>query len=157
MFEQNKLGIWTRVFLSFALLAVLIGGGYAVYRMGFTQGAIATEAGDLAISEWFDRPAVGHGHYYPYGFGFFSLGRFFFGFFFLMLVFGLFRRIIFGPRWARWAYGWGPRPGKRGHRHGPRGYCGPRGRGWHHWYHGWESEEGEERDSEESPEEDKST
>ena len=67
MFEQNKLGIWTRVFLSLALLAVLIGGGYAVYRMGYTQGAIATEAGDLAISEWLDRPTVGHGHYYPYG------------------------------------------------------------------------------------------
>lgn len=162
MFEREKLGIWTRVFLSFVLLAVLIGGGYAVYRMGFTQGAIATEAGDLTLSNWFDRPLTGHSHHYPYGFGFFSIWRFFFGFFFLMMVFGLFRRIIFGPRWARWGYGWGPHPGKwgsgygprsgrRGYRFGPRGYCGHPN---HPWYP-WSSEEDTEKDPETESEEDK--
>lgn len=158
MFEREKMSTWVRVTLSFVLLAVLIGGGYAVYRMGFTQGAIATDAGDLAISDWVDRPLVGHGYHYPFGYGIFSMGRLFFGFFFLMLVFGLFRRIIFGPRWARWGYGWGPRPGKWGHKYGPRGYCGPhghRGHRWHPWYPG-DSEEDTEKDTEDASEEDKS-
>ena len=141
--------------LSFVLLAVLIGGGYAVYRMGFSQGAVAAEAGDLSISDWFNRPLVGHGHYYPYGFGFFSLGRIFFGILFLWLVFGLFRRIIFGPRWARWGYGWGPRPGKWGYKYGPRGYCGPHGHRWHPWYP-WDGEEDSEETSDDMPEEDTS-
>jgi hypothetical protein len=154
MFEREKTSIWVRVLLSFVLLAVLVGGGYAVYRLGYTQGAIATEAGDLAISEWHENPVVGRGYYHPYARGFFPLGSFFFGLLFLWLVFGLFRRIVFGPRWARWAYGWGPHQGKRGDKYGPRGYCGPHG---HRWHHGWGPEEGEEQDSEESPEEDKST
>lgn len=147
MIERKKVSIWVRVLLSFVLLAVLVGGGYAVYRMGFAQGAIAAEAGDLAIGDWHENPVVGRGYYHPYARGFFPLGSFFFGLFFLMLAFGLFRRIIFGPRWARWGYGWGPHPGK----YGPRGHRG------HRWHHGWGPEDGEEPDSEESSEKDKST
>jgi hypothetical protein len=118
MFEREKSGVWVRVILSLVLLAVLLGGGYAIYRFGFTQGALAVEAGDFWPEGWHDHPMMPY-RYPMHGRGFFPFGSLLFGFFFLMLVFALFRRIIFGPRWARWGYGYGSR-GFHGHPGHPR-------------------------------------
>jgi hypothetical protein len=106
MNEKEKSTIWIRVLLSIVLLAVLVGGGYAVYRLGFNQGTMSAEAGEFPMEHWFDAPMVPHHSYYPrMGHSFFPWGGLLFGLFFLMLVFALFRRIVFGPRWMRWGYG----------------------------------------------------
>jgi hypothetical protein len=118
MYENEKSTIWMRVLLSVVLLALLVGGGYAVYRLGFTRGAVSAEAGEFPMEHWFDAPMVPHHSYYPrMGYAFFPLGGLLFGLFFLMLVFGLFRRIVFGPPWMRWGYG--PHDSYR-HPHHPR-------------------------------------
>jgi hypothetical protein len=73
-----------------------------------------------------------HNYYPMYGYGFFPFGSFLFGLFFLMLVFGLFRRILFGPRWMRWGYG-------------PRGYYK------HHGHPRWGSDPCSEKDPDQPP------
>jgi len=124
MKENEKSNLWVRVLLSVVLLAVLIGGGIAIYYMGYNHGAIATDTGDLALERWEMYEMMPHHGYYPMmGHGYFPFGGLLFGFLFLMLVFALFRRIVFGPRWMRWGYG------PYGHYRHPRwwGYPGPEG------------------------------
>ena len=122
MFEREKIGVWVRVLMSLVFLAVLIGGSYAIYRFGFAQGAIAADAGDFALDAWDKHPMVPY-RYPMHPRGFFPFGGLLFGFFFLMLIFGLFRRIVFGPRWYRWGYDCGPR-GFHGHPDHPRWHRG---------------------------------
>ena len=118
MFERDKPSAWVRVLLSFVLLAVVIGGGYAVYRFGFAQGAVAADGGEFMMDNWTAYPMMKQ-NYSPYARGFSPFGSLFFGLIFLMLLFGIFRRLIFGSRSARWGYG-------------PHGYHGHPG---HHRYH----------------------
>ncbi|MEN8241780.1 MAG: hypothetical protein ABFS17_07655 [Chloroflexota bacterium] len=104
MFEREKPSTWVRVLLSLALLAVVIGGGYAVYRFGYAHGAIAADSGELLFEDWNAHPMMDQ-NFYPHGRSFYPRGNIFFGLIVIVLLFGLFRRLVFGPRWARWGYG----------------------------------------------------
>lgn len=137
MFEQEKPRVWGRVLLSVVLLAVLVGGGFALFRMGFVQGAVAADAGDFALDGWYGHPMSYRSYSPMMGHSFFPFGSLLFGFFFLMLVFGLFRRILFGPRWMRWGYPYGP-----------RGFYGPHG---HHGHPHWGPKPGREGAPEREP------
>jgi hypothetical protein len=107
-----------RFMAALLLIAILAGGGYAVYRLGFTQGyavGIAQTAGD---SQQFRQGFP----YYPgfmmphFGFGFFPIfplfGFLFFGFFILMLVGFIFRPRHWGPAGMQHMHDhpWGPPP-----------------------------------------------
>lgn len=122
MFEREKPSIWVRVLISFVLLAIILGGGYAVYRLGYAQGAVAAEGGELILENWSAHPMMDH-NFHPYARGYTPRGNIFFGLLFMLMLFGFARRMIFGPRWARWGYG-----PHRFHGH-PRypgyGDCGP--------------------------------
>lgn len=96
MFENNRRYGWIRVLSGLLLLVILVGGGYMLFRAGFSQGAISAAEGDLTVPE-FARSVRWH---YPYGGHFFFPGGFLFGLLFLFLIFGLFRRAFFAPRWG---------------------------------------------------------
>lgn len=96
MFERNRRLGWFRLVAGLLLLAVLIGGGYMLFQAGFSQGAIAAGDGEFAFH---DLPYGPRGYYPMHGRIFFP-GGFFLGLLFLFLVFGLFRRMVFGPRWG---------------------------------------------------------
>jgi hypothetical protein len=97
MFTRSR--IWVRVLFGVLALALIIGGGMFLFRVGYSRGAMVNGAEGLNFGDWdymhgYSRPMMGY-HYFPFG-------GFLFGFFFLVLIFGLMRRAIFGPRW-----GWG--------------------------------------------------
>ena len=126
MFEREKPSTWVRVLISFVLLAIILGGGYAVYRLGFAQGAVAAESGEMIFDNWSAHPMMERS-FYPHARSFYPRGNMFVGFIFILLLFGFIRRMIFGPRWARWGYG--PH-GFHGHPHYPgSGDCGPESKG----------------------------
>ncbi len=107
MFRQ---GIWWRVLLSLLLVALIIGGGIALFRVAWLQGyqagiVAAGAAGKSAV------PATPFYGFYPYGpFGYGFGFPFFFnpfglliGIFFFFLFFALIRGIFFrGWGWRRW-------------------------------------------------------
>lgn len=113
-------GIFFRIVLAILLVVVIIGGGFAVYRMGWGQGYLAGTA--LASSEGLEAglrvPQFGGHLYRPFypGFGFPFFGLCFgigFIFFIMFLVGGLLKP------WGRrgWAghkhhgkWGYGPKP-----------------------------------------------
>ena len=104
--------------LLLVLLAVIVmgGGAYLAYQAGFADGAVAE---GLIPAEGLESTAPRYYHPYP-GFGFFGIGRFFFGLLIFFLCFGFIKRLFFFPLW----WGW------RGLRHGR----GPWGwKGMHPW------------------------
>lgn len=116
-----------RLLATLLLIGLLIVGGTALYRAGFTQGYA-----QAALTATKDAPQAAPGYLgypgwmYP-GFGFFPFmmfpGMFFFGLLFFFVVVGLFRFAIFGPR--RWGYPPMGAHGEHGH-----GYPPPWARGW---------------------------
>ena len=115
----------SRIFAAFLLIVVLAIGGTAIaataYQAGVTTGAaqVVTDGGSTVVT-----PIVVPAYAFHPGFGF---GFGFLGFLgtivFLILVFGLFRAIVFG---GRHRHGWGPGgPGGPG---GPNGWGGGRER-----------------------------
>jgi len=127
---------WKYLWKSIAFLliiAMFVGGGYAIYRRGFSQGVvtgmeISEDGGEVDVQPYL--PRMDH-YYRPYGrpftlFPFFGL---IFGFFLLMAFFGGIRRLThyrmwksagmpcdeeWGRNWHRWHRGpyWGPHPWK---------------------------------------------
>lgn len=78
------------------LVVILIGGGFMLYRAGFTHGAVSGGDLDFSFSRYAHSP---HGMYAtPYS-RFFP-GGMLFGLLFFFLIIGLFRRAFFGPRWG---------------------------------------------------------
>jgi hypothetical protein len=100
IYEKPKKLVWWRILAAVALVAVLVAGGALLFRAGFTQGALTGAEGDLALPDFgtygYHMPIRGF-HWFP--------GKIFFGFLFFFLVIGLFKKIIFGPRWAYRGYG----------------------------------------------------
>jgi hypothetical protein len=139
MFKRNVV-IW-RVIGAVLLLALLVGGGYLVYRAGVAAGIRqAPEMAEvfsnaLESGQW---PAAGvEGFGYPGGHFYKSVrGHSPFGFFGLLLMaflfFGLLRFVFFRHRY----WGYGPHPMY----HGP--WKGP----WGPWDSEREEEKGAERD-----------
>jgi hypothetical protein len=132
-------GTIVRVIAALLLVAVVIGLGAAVYNAGVSAGL--TEAAQQAIASGDAAPVVpvygyGYGPYIhgPFGWGFFGIFFWIFGFF---LLFALLRA-VFG--WGRWG-GRGPR--------GPNGWSGShRAEEWHRELHrrnGEASGEGDQR------------
>ena len=122
MFEREKPSTWMRVLISLVLVAVVIGGGYAIYRLGFAQGVVTSDGGEVILDNWTAHPMM-NSNFYPHARSFYPRGNLFFGLIFVLLLFSFFRRMMFGPHWSRWGYG--PR-GFHGHPGHP-GYddCGP--------------------------------
>ncbi len=92
--DRPKFPVW-RVLAAVLLVVIIIGGGFMLYRAGFTHGAVSGGNGDMDFYR-FDRSPHGM-FYYP---RFFFPGGFLFGLLFLFLIFGLARRAFFGPRWG---------------------------------------------------------
>ena len=123
---------WKYFWKSIAILliiAIFVGGGYAVYRRGFSQGITTGMEMSEGDSEIDVHPYLPHlDHYYrPYKrplmlFPFFGLA---FGFFLLMFFFGGVRRLVQYKMWKsagtppddEWRRGW--------HRHHRSPYWGP--------------------------------
>ncbi len=112
--------VWFRLIAALVLLAAIVGIGYFAYNAGVVQGTAArlpaASAGSGATgAQPYAYPAYGMPVWFPFpffGFGCFGL---LIPLFLLFLVFGAFRRLIWGPRW-----------------------------GWHHMHHRrWMDENGE--------------
>ncbi len=149
-----KVSIW-KVVLGLVIIALLVGGGAAIYRAGYARGVMS----DMTFE---DMPFV-HGDVdgiMPYGgmygmrgyhgYSHFSFGRMFFG----GLIFFLFVGAIFrfsGMR--RYGYGMPPWAMHKMHRaYGRKGKGGP----WmHHDHPCWDEKnpEGEDEDEDEAEEE----
>jgi hypothetical protein len=118
----------SRIFAAFLLIVVLAVGGSAIaataYQAGVTTGAAQVATGGSTVVTPIIVPVWG---IHPFAFGFGFLG--FLGtFFFLILVFGLFRAIFWG---GRHRHGWGPGGYGTGGPGGPGGPGGSNGqRGW---------------------------
>ena len=120
MLENNKGSIWLRILFVLLALGLLAAGAFFVFRVGVVRGTAGDFAGTGQMpmyQNW------GH-HYTPMmtGYHSFPLFQLFFGFIFLMFIFSLLRRAIFGPR-----LGWGMR--------GMHGMRGEFGRGRMEEYH----------------------
>ena len=114
-----------RVLAALLLIALLVGGGMAVYQAGFTQGyaagAARTAAGGTEVAPG-GAPLTPYYPYYPGmiypHFGFFPfmpLGLCLFG----LLVLFAFGALLRGPRhWGHHAWAHGPEGGPHGHWHG---------------------------------------
>ncbi|TET52598.1 MAG: hypothetical protein E3J64_04845 [Anaerolineales bacterium] len=112
-----------RIVGTLILIGVLIAGGAAVYRAGWSSGytdaGLVEECDEVVTSPWF-----GHGMW-RFGRGFSSLGLFF--------GLGLLACVAMVVSRAIWGFGW-----RRRRMHGP-GPMGPRGMGWskyHRHMHG---------------------
>ncbi len=135
-----------RIVPAILLIAVLaIGGGLianAAYQAGVNTAVTTAVANGSTVAPVV-LPAYGYGYGYgwhPFGFGFGIFGLLF-TLFFLFIVFGLLRAIIFGSR-----RGWGP--GRWGGPGGPGGWGGPGGPGGpgsHGHGHGQGQGQGHER------------
>lgn len=100
MSKMSKTRFWFSLIGSLVLIVVILVGGYMAYQYGFSQGAIAEQAGEAgSVPQPF--PFYGHKFYYPH----FGIGNLFFGLLFFFIVFGLIKRLIFFPFW-----GWHRRP-----------------------------------------------
>ncbi len=94
--------IWFRFIAGLVLVAAIFGIGYFAYNAGVAQGAVASPpaAGGAPGSQPY--PYYGYGmpfwHPFPF-FGFGCLGLLL-PLFLLMIAFGAFRRMIWGPRWG---------------------------------------------------------
>jgi hypothetical protein len=95
MSQKNTVRFWFSLIGSLVLIAAILVGGYMAYRYGYSQGAIAEQAGGV---ESLPQPFP---FYYP-GFGF---GNLFLGLLILFFIFGLIKRLFFFPFW-----GWHRRP-----------------------------------------------
>lgn len=100
MSKMSKTRFWFSLIGTLVLLAAILGGGYMAYRFGYSQGAIAEQAGE---TQGFTPsvPFYGYKFYYPH----FGFGSFFFGLLFFFLVLGFIKRLFFFPFW-----GWHRRP-----------------------------------------------
>jgi hypothetical protein len=123
MSQMSRTRFWFSLIGTLVLIAAILGGGYMAYRFGYSQGAIAEQAGE---TEGVPQPFLFYGYrfYYPH----FGIGSLFFGLLFLFLIFGLIKRLLFFPFW-----GWHRRPYMY--------------KGWKHrhmppWF--WDDEEDEE-------------
>jgi hypothetical protein len=133
-----------RVVAGLILIGLIVGGGFAVYRMGWSHGYIASEGAEGAIEPALPhRGPMGPWRHGPMGYHF-GAGRFLLGAGLVFLGFlfvGKLMRILFWGTWAHrhwgpWNHGhWGPMPYRRRHprrrgRH-PRArwadHCGPWG------------------------------
>ena len=132
-------GTFARVLATLLLIGLIVAIGAGVYNAGVSAGL--TEAAQQAIASGDATPVVpvygyGYGPYVhgPFGWGFFGIFFWIFGFF---LLFALLRA-VFG--WGRWG-GRGPR--------GPNGWSGShRAEEWHRELHrrnGEASGEGDQR------------
>jgi hypothetical protein len=125
MFRQ---GFWWRLLLALVLVAVLVGGGIALYRMAWTQGyqagVIVASGADKSIAP--QAPYYGLYPYAPFwpGFGlpfFFNPFGLLIGIGFLFLVFFLIRGLFFHG-WRRRYWNGEDREG-----YGPYSHHGPWG------------------------------
>ena len=84
-----------RVLAGLLLVVLIIGGGFMLYRAGFTQGALSGGGAEMDFYRFNHSP---HGmNFYP---RFFFPGGMLIGLLFLFFIFGLFRRAFFRPRWG---------------------------------------------------------
>jgi len=116
--------VWGTVLGTLLILMIVGGGAYMAYQAGFAQGAISEglfAPGSLSTAE--GEQIVHRGYYPHWGFGFFGIGRLFFGFFFFFIFFGFLKRLLFFPMWGWRGRGYGPHRWK-----GPWGY-GPEDEG----------------------------
>jgi hypothetical protein len=126
LMKTSKTARWIwRLLFALALVAGLTLGGVAIYRIGFTHGAMT----NLTLPEGAQSPLMPYGHL-PYGrpigprvglLGLFPL-LCFGGFFFLTLILG-FGLIARKRAWSH-HYGPGPHPDDWKH-HGPPPWWGP--------------------------------
>jgi len=95
MSKMSKTRFWFSLIGSIVLIAAILGGGYMAYRFGYSQGAIAEQAGEI---EDFTPPVplYGYKYHYPH----FGFGSLCFSFLFLFLIFGLIKRLFFFPYWG---------------------------------------------------------
>lgn len=114
--RRNR-SIWGMLLGTLLILLVLGGGAYMAYQAGFADGAIAEGIAAPALTTADGDQIVYRGYYPHWGFGFFGIGRLFFGLLFFFLFFGLIKRLLFFPMWAGRGRGYGPR-----HWKGPWGY-----------------------------------
>jgi hypothetical protein len=153
--------IFWRIALTLLFVGLLIAGGVALYRSGWSQGY---QAGVIAAGavEGTAELSPGQLPYYPvvpfaygphFGYpGFFSPFSVFLwiGFFLLLffLIGGLFRAFS----WRRWG-GWKGGPAYSGHPGHGGGYGPPPpwGRDWQEQYERWSKEHGEEHESPSEP------
>jgi len=113
------------------MLALAAGVGLFTYNLGMAQGI--AQSGAVAAAPAAPGTAVAPVYIYPrywgwgwrgWGFGFFP----FFGIFWFFIVFGLLRRLWWGPRWYRRGY--------YGYGCGPYGYYDRDLNDWHRRAHG---------------------
>ncbi len=135
-----RYGILWRLLLALILLAVLVGGGVALYRLAWTQGYQTgiLAAGGASKSITPPTPYYGIYPYAPFwpGFGFpffFNPFGLLIGIFFFFLVIFLIRGLFFRPWGRRWGGRWGEGYGPYGP-HGPWGWRedADKGPGEHH-------------------------
>ena len=107
----------SRIFAVFLLLVVLAVGGSAIAATAYQAGLTTAVAQVPADGRTVVTPVIVHGGGWGWGFPGFGIFGFFATLFFIFLVFGLMRAILWGGRGHR--HGWGP---------GGPGW-GP-GRGW---------------------------
>jgi hypothetical protein len=103
----------SRIIAAIVLVAVLaVGGGIVAttaYQAGLNTAVTTTVTdGGTVVAPVVPAYAYGYGYgWHPFGFGFGFFG-FLFTLFFLFIVFGLIRAIIFGGRGRRGGWGGGP-------------------------------------------------
>lgn len=94
---------WFRLIAALVLLAAIVGIGYFAYNAGVAQGTAAQlPAASGSGAQPYPYPGYGGPFWFPhpffgFGFGWFGL---LIPLFLLFLVFGVFRRLIWGPRWG---------------------------------------------------------
>lgn len=101
MFEDRPKYKFLRILAWVLLAVVIIGGGFMLFRAGFTHGAIRGGYGDMDFYRFAHSPRGIS--YFPH---FFFPGGLLFGLLFLFLIFWLVRRAFFAPRWGMHRMGW---------------------------------------------------
>ena len=123
---NDRSHIFLRILLALVLIGMLFAGGYALYRMGFSQGyaqgaVVAAGDGQSSAPNMPVYPPYGY-MYPPFHFGFFPFFPIFGIFFFGFLFFILFRALI-----RPWRWGYPPGGPPPGYWHGGPGGWGPSG------------------------------
>lgn len=120
---MRSMMIGFRILATLVLIGLLVGGGFLLYRAGWSQGYLAASAAKLAtpgnngtVVPWAPGylgygPAFNPGLFFPFGFFFTGLLIFFAGFFLLRLIFLPFRMAAWGAhRHGGWHEGWEGHP-----------------------------------------------
>ncbi len=94
---------WFRLIAALVLLTAIVGIGYFAYNAGVAQGTAAQlPASSGSGAQTYPYPGYGGPFWFPhpfFGFGFGCFGLLI-PLFLLVLVFGAFRRLIWGPHWG---------------------------------------------------------